>query len=169
MRRGAVSARIQEFLDDLELRYPNQDVEDINSKIARHRLLSWLEERLADLCEALQGVSGHPTLGNLRSSLVEGVDSVFLVMLHALETGDRDAHLYVTQLTDDRNEVMVKIRNAYVDATPALETATRASIYKLIGMTEQTFYLLSKLARELHDTAGPPGEIAPGYVPPPQP
>lgn len=157
----AVLARIQEFLEELELRFPNQDAEDINSKLTRHKLLSWLEERLADLCEGLQGATDSPTLGNLRSSLVEGVDTVFLVMLDALETSDEDLRVTVKQLTDDRSGMIRQIRNSYIDATPLLDDAGRAHVYRLVSMAEQTFYLLSKLAHEIHDSPIVPDASAP--------
>ena len=143
-----VLARIREFLDELEVRYPNQDAEDINLKLTRQKLLSWLEEQLADLCDALQGTAGYPALGNLRTSLVEGVDAVFLVMFHALATNDGDLRLMTKQLTDDRSTMMRKIRDSYLDATPSLDDVERANVYKMMSMTEQVFYLLSKLAHE---------------------
>ena len=159
-----VSARIQEFLAELEVRYPNQDAEDINSKLVRHKLLSWLEERLAELCAALQDTTDPPILGNLRTSLVEGVDTVFLVMLHALETGDEDIHLTLRQLTDDRSEMMRRIRDSYLEAISPLDDAGRANVHKLVSMAEQTFFLLSKLAHDFHDARSLSAESVPAHA-----
>ena len=155
-----VLARIQEFLEDLETRHRSQDSEDINSTLTRHSLLSWLEERMADLCEALRGATDHPTLGSLQTSIVEGVDSVILVMLHALETGEEDFREIEELWTDDRSESMRKIRDCYLDSTSPLDDAERATIYKLLSTTEQVFYLLSKLAHEHPVTSGRLGKSA---------
>ena len=153
-------ARIREFLNDLEVRYPNQDAEDINSKLTRHKLLSWLEEQLADLCEALQGTTDYPALGNLRTSLVEGIDAVLLVMIHSLDPRHEDFRPIVKQLTDEQGETLRKVRDSYLDATPSLDDAARARVYKIASIAEQVFYLLSKVKHELHNSPDLHGESA---------
>ena len=153
-------ARIQEFLNDLEVRYPNQDAEDINSKLTRHKLLSWLEEQLADLCEALQGTTDYPALGNLRTSLVEGIDAVLLAIIHSLDPRHEDLRPIVKQLTGAQGETLRKVRDSYLDAIPPLDDAARARIYKLASTAEQVFYLLSKVKHELHSSPDLHGESA---------
>ena len=155
-----VLARTQEFLDELEARYPNQDTEDINLKLTRQKLLTWLEEQSADLCAELQGTAEYPALGNLRTSLVEGIDAVFLIMIHSLESRHEDLRPFVRQLTDDRSAMMRRIKDTYLNATPSLGDAERTNVYKLMSMTEQTFYLLSKLAHEFDDSPDFSGESA---------
>ena len=155
-----VLARVKEFLDELEARYSNQDAEDINLKLTRQKLLSWLEVQLAELCEGLQGTAEYPALGNLRTSLVEGVDAVILIMCHSLESRHEDLRPTVRQLTDDRSAMMRRVRDSYLDATPSLGDAERANVYKLMSLTDQTFYLLLKLAYEFHDSPDLPGESA---------
>ena len=159
-----VLARIREFLEDLETRHPSQDAEDINSTLTRHNLLSWLEERVTDLCDELQRARDYPPLGTLRTSIVEGVDAVFLVMLHALETGGEGFRDTEELWIDDRSEVMRRIRDFYLDSTSPLGDAERATIYKLLSTTEQVFYLLSKLAQEFRVSPNIPGD--PPVVPP---
>ena len=160
-----LSARIQEFLNDLEVRYPNQDAEDINAKLTRHKLLSWLEEQLADLCEALQGTTDYPALGNLRTSLVEGIDAVLLAMIHSLEPHHEDLRPLVKQLTGVqsetlRGETLRKVRDSYLDAIPSLDDAARARIYKITNIAEQVFYLLSKVKHEFYNSPDLHGESA---------
>ena len=158
-------ARIQEFLNDLEVRYPNQDAEDVNSKLTLHKLLSWLEEQLADLCEALQGTTDYPALGNLRTSLVEGIDAVLLAIIHSLDPRHEDLRPIVKQLTDAqgetlRGETLRKVRDSYLDATPSLDDVARARIYKITSIAEQVFYLLSKVKHEFHSSPDLHGESA---------
>ena len=152
---GELSARILEFLNDLEVRYPNQDPEDINSKLTRHKLLSWLEEQLADLCGALQGTTGYPALGTLRTNLVEGIDAVLLAMIHSLDPRHEDIRPIVKQLTGDQSETLRKVRDSYLNSTTFLDDAARARVYKITNIAEQIFYLLSKVTHEFHNSPDP--------------
>lgn len=153
-------ARTREFLNDLEVRYPNQDAEDINAKLTRHKLLSWLEEQLADLCEALQDMTDYPALGNLRTSLVEGIDAVLVVMIQSLDPRHEDLRPIVKKLTGDRGETLRKVRDSYLDATSSLDDVERASVYKIINIAEQVFQLLSRVTHEFHNSPDLHGEYA---------
>ena len=54
----------------------------------RQELPSWIEEHAASLCTISQSLSKGPGDSVLRASICEGVDAVFLSLLHAIESGD---------------------------------------------------------------------------------
>ena len=148
-----VLSDIEGFLTTLGGRHPMQSVDDHSSMLTRQKLLSWLEEQLATLCEALQALDDQPARGTLRTSLCEGIDAVFLSLLHAIDTGDEDFWTFSKELTGDRSELMRKMRNEYWKTAPPLDDAQHSRVIAITSSVEQIFFLLSKLVKELDDSS----------------
>lgn len=56
--------------------------------LTRQKLPSWIEEQAASLCTMSQSLSNGPGEFAFPASICEGVDAVFLSLLHAIESGD---------------------------------------------------------------------------------
>ena len=138
---------INDFLDDLQAFHPAQGVEDRNSIRNRQKTLSWLEEAMGALCEALAERPDRSALNQFRTSVCESVDSVLLSPVDAMETNDEMTWNIAKQLTGDRGTMMRKVRTQYLEMDPPLEKLELINVLLITNTVEETFYLLSKLDR----------------------
>ena len=140
---------IEEFLVESAGHHPSQSVEDHSSMLTRQKLLSWLEDQVANLCTMLQSLSDRPDDRALRTTICEGVDAVFLSLHYAIESDDDELWPMAKKLVDDRSDLMSNIRRTYRQSGQPLDEAERARIVEITNTVEQIFFLLSKLVREL--------------------
>ena len=145
-----VLSEINDFLSDLQTRHPIQGVEGRNALMSRQKLLSWLEEALGVLCETLLELESRSALHQFRTSISEGVDSVLVALLDALETNDELSWYIARQLTRDRSEIMRKIRNEYLEMDPPLRKSELLNILLITNTVEEVFFLLSKLESDFN-------------------
>ena len=142
-------SEMEEFLVESAGHHPAQSVEDHGSMLTRQKLLSWLEDQVADLCAMLQSLSDRPDDRALRTTICEGVDAVFLSLHTAIESDDDELWSMAKKLVDDRSDLMSNIRRTYRQSGQPLDEAARARIVEITNTVEQIFFLLSKLVREL--------------------
>ena len=147
-----VLSEIDAFLIDMRGRHSAQSNEGRSSMLTRQKLLFWLEEQLAVLCGALRELNEQSALHGLRTSFTEGIDAVLLSMLHAVETGDKDAWKLAKKLTGNRGEQMSTMRRRYLETERFLDDGQRAQLITVTNAAEQTFFLLSKLAQEFENS-----------------
>ena len=87
----------------------------------------------------LQALDDQPARVTLRTSLCEGIDAVFLSLLHAIDTGDEDFWTFSKELTGDRSELMRKMRNEYWKTDPPLDDAQHSRVIAITSSVEQIF------------------------------
>lgn len=158
---GRLLSEIEHFLSALHGHHSTENTEKLSSMLTRQRLLCWLEEQLAALCQALQEVPQHD---NLRASVCEGVDAVFLQLLDAVEDGDSHDWTTAKELTGDRSEMMREIRNKHHSADPSLDNGQRGRVIRITNAVEQIFFLLSKLVHEFDASPSLPLHVPKGEV-----
>ena len=140
-----VLSEINEFLNDLHTIHPLQAVEDRNAMMNRQKLLFWLEDALGVLCETLGEIADRPALDQIRMSMCEGVDSVLLSLVDAIEADDRMSWEMASQLIGDRGAMMRKIRLQYLEMDPPLQELEQINVLLITNAVEEVFFLLSKL------------------------
>lgn len=140
---------IEGFQTELLIRHSPTRVDEHNSMLTRQKLLFWLEEQVAALCESLRGLPEKSELGGLRVSLCEGTDAVFQSLIHAIRTDDRDTWVLATGLAGDRAELMGTIRRKYGTTRRDFADGSRSRVVEATNTAEHVFFLLSKLVREL--------------------
>ena len=96
---------IDEFLTEARLRYPDHEIEAVNSILTQQRLIVWLEEQFAELCTELNELPKGEAAGKLRNALVEGIDAVVLVIADGLANPDPEVRITAKQITGDRSEL----------------------------------------------------------------
>ena len=146
----AVIAEIKEFLADLQTRHPMQDVENRIALMNRHKLLSWLERASAAMCTALLERSDWPALETFQSSICEGVDSVFLCMMDAMEIDDGPSWELASKLVGDRSELMREMRFQYLKMDPPLKKGDLINVFLITNSVVEVFFLLSKLEMDFN-------------------
>lgn len=149
----SVLSETKEFLMELQGGHPLQGVENRNVLVNRQKLLTWLEEAMATLCETLSERSDRPELGSFKASVCEGVDGVFLCMIEAMESGDEQSWVVVSRLTGSRRELMRKSRLQYVEMSPPLPQIDLIDVLLITNGVEEIFFLLSKLEVEFNPYA----------------
>ena len=134
---------------DTEVRHPSRSVERRNSVLSRQKLIAWLEEQFSDLCDSLRELPEGSPLSDLHGSLIEGIDSAFLVFLDAIESDDEDAWFFAGQLIGDRRGVMQEIRARYLQAMPEEGGNQQHDVVRATNCVENIFFLLAQLTSEL--------------------
>ena len=147
-------ADITEFMDDLHALHPAHGVEDQNSLRNRQKFLVWLEDSLGVLCETLADIDDRSTLGQLRSTICEGVDGVVLSFADAMESDDPVDWEFTRKLTGDRSAMMRDIRTRYLQRQPPLPHVDLIHVLLITNSVEETFFLFAKLENDLNPDAG---------------
>ena len=83
-----VLTRMDEFLQDVAHRFPDQAVEDHVAILNRQRLFSGLSEQILEFCRLLHRMAPNTALEVWRMGLVEGIDTVLLVLNDMLNADD---------------------------------------------------------------------------------
>ncbi len=143
-----VLTRIDEFLQELTYRYPDQEIDNQVSMLTRQRLLYALQERILKLCELLYATPRHAHLDQWRTGIIEGIDAVLMVFTDMLTTEDESLFLISEQLMEGRGEVIRKIRHAYLRSGSSLSGDERTNVLRVTSHAEHVFSLLAELAQE---------------------
>ena len=155
-----VILEIDEFLTEARIRYPGREMEAVNSMLAQQRLIVWLEEQFAELCAELNELPNEGATGQLRNVMVDGIDTVVLVIIDGLTSQDPEDWRTAMQLTGDRTEMLRRVRSYYTSEDIPLSDTTHASILKITNTAGEIFFLFSRLTGEIEGTrvlsAAPP-------------
>ncbi len=155
-----VILEIDEFLTEARIRYPGREMEAVNSMLAQQRLIVWLEEQFAELCADLNELPNEGATGQLRNVMVDGIDTVVLVIIDGLTSQDPEDWRTAMQLTGDRTEMLRRVRSYYTSEDIPLSDTTHASILKITNTAGEIFFLFSRLTGEIEGTrvlsAAPP-------------
>lgn len=145
-----VLSEIDGFLTGLQTLNPLQVVEDRNALLSRQKLLFWLNETVAEMCEALGELAGRAELEDFRTSICEGVDSVFLVLADAMNSGEPGAWDQAVGLLGDRGALMRRTRARYLEAVAPMRDADSTAVIRITGAVEEIFVLIPRLAQEMN-------------------
>ena len=107
---GDLLAEIAHFLDELHEAHPMQDVESRNAMMSRHKLLSWMENAVGAMCEALLELKDRPGLEKFRADICEGVNAVFLSVADGMASEDEVCWNVAARLIGDRGTLMHEMR-----------------------------------------------------------
>ena len=151
LRNGvrSVIKEIDEFLAEVGMRNPGHSIEGVNSVIAQQRLITWLEEQFAELCSTLNRLPNEASSGQLRTSLVEGIDAVLLVIIDALNARDAESWSRARELTGDRSELMRRLRGTYLESSSGFDDTVQSNILTATNTAGEIFFLLSRLTQEM--------------------
>ena len=147
---------IDEFLTGARLRYPDHEIEAVNSILAQQRLIVWLEEQFAELCTELNELPKGEAAGQLRNALVEGIDAVVLVIADGLANLDPEVRITAKQITGDRSELFRRIRNDYISRDTSSGDTVHARILKVTNTAGEIFILFSRLAQNMESSSYSP-------------
>ncbi len=143
---------IEEFLTEVRVRHPGYGIDNVNSALAQQRLITWLEEQFAELCEELNVLPNEEGAGHLRAVLVEAIDAVVLIIIDGLNSRDPEDWAMLVQLTGDRTQLLRSLGGHYTDGEWQVDEATQARVVKITNTAGEIFFLFSRLTREIVDS-----------------
>lgn len=146
---------INEFLDEMHAAHPMHRIEDQNNLRNRQKLLAWLENALGTMCETLSDLKERSALVELRATLCEGVDSVLLSILDAMESKNPMSWELTRTLTGDRSQMMRDMRAQSLEWDPPLDHNELAQVLLTTNSIEEAFVLFGKVEQEFDPGPGP--------------
>ena len=152
-----IIGEIDDFLIEMRVRHSGHSVEDVNSILTCQRLIIWMEEQFAEICDALSQLPDGESGQRLRGVMVEGIDVVVLTIIECLNSDNPEDWETAKQLTDDRYEVLQQLRSSYMapDDSPDLSGAFQAKILETTNTAREIFFLLSRFLREMESSPIP--------------
>jgi phosphate:Na+ symporter len=145
---GAVAARTEHFQHDLVNRQLGPDETERLTKLqSRLSLIVYLEDSLRTVTVATESVPLEGRLGALVSTFVEGIDFVLLTMLDALESGEKEPVELLVKITEDRGDLVERIRQEYLAGEGSASAADRAVLLQVTSIFERIIWMTQRLAR----------------------
>ena len=146
---GLLISQIEEFLEEAKTHHPAEWTEHLNSVLVRQRILIWLDEQVVDLCKMLNSVPDRSGLTGLKSSVVEGLDAVLLVIVQeAQAAGDAAEHPFYAARIVDRGGFMRDVRDMYLREDAGLSREERSGLLRITNIVELVFFLLIEFMRQ---------------------
>jgi len=145
---AAVVGRIEQFQHELVDRHLGaEETERLTRLQNRLSLTVYLEDSLRSLMVTTDAVPIEGRLGELVSTFVEGLDFVLMTAVTALETGEREAIEMLVTITEDRGDLMERVRQNYLEESPNVGTADRAVLLQVTSTFERVVWMAQRLGR----------------------
>ena len=153
---GALAEQIEHFQHALvDQRLGTEETERLNKLQNRLSLILYLEDSLRTMTSVTAGVVSASRLGDLVSTFVEGLDFVLMMLVTALETGERERIDLLINITEDRGDLMERIRQSYLADEGSVDARDRAVLLQVTNVFERTIWMTQRLARLLDRNARP--------------
>lgn len=145
---AAVVARIEQFQHDLvDRQLGPEESERLTRLQNRLSLTVYLDDSLRALTATTESVPLEGRLGELVSTFVEGLDFVLMSAVEALESGDPAQVAMLIEITEDRGDLMERIRQNYLADAPSVGPADRAVLLQVTSIFERVIWMTQRLAR----------------------
>ena len=111
------------------------------------------------MCEMLADIDDRSAIGQLRTSVCECVDGVFLPLVDAAGSGDPMNRAVAKRPTGDRSEMVrgVQARNLHQD--PPLPKMFLINVLLVTNSVEEAFFLCSKIESEFDPATDSPSHV----------
>jgi phosphate:Na+ symporter len=138
-----VTAEIDEFLAELLNRVTDRDAMDrILNFRARNRLLADLQQSTHELDGLLRPLLEIESVSKLGHSIIESLDFIFLALLDAVKTEDRqDSELFM-QMTADNSGVMEHVRQDFLARGSEFSPQLHELLFSATSLFERVNWLL---------------------------
>jgi hypothetical protein len=114
------------------------------------RAIDGVERSLLELTVTLSTLLETESLGSLPSSIMEGVDTVALVLQDlANDGGDTFSLQLLAQITEDADGVMRKVRQYYLASETGGSQERRMTLLRLTNQTERVIWQMGEMGQFL--------------------
>jgi phosphate:Na+ symporter len=148
-----IDNQIGDFLHELSGQIQGSEAfEELNRILKLQRAIEGVERSLLDLTVTLATLNEIETLGSLPGSIIEGIDTVALVLQDLATDGcDPDGLMVLAKITEDADGVMRKVRQYYLASEISSGQAKRMTLLRLTNMTERVIWQMGELGQLLPD------------------
>jgi phosphate:Na+ symporter len=147
----SLDKQIAEFLNELSGSIQGSEAfEELNRILKLQRAIDGVERSLLDLAVTLARLLATDSLGSLPASIIEGVDTVALVLQDIATDGAEPYSLKVlAQITEDADGVMRKVRQYYLTSETGSAQAQRMTLLRLTNLTERVIWQMGEMGQFL--------------------
>jgi DNA-binding ferritin-like protein len=147
---SSVVNEIQNFLTDLvEERTSPHSSERLLAIQNKQSIIVSIEENLYNLVRTLDQSPCNPAARSLVQNLIEGLDTILLTAIDAMDNADDSTAELLKNITQDRGSTMERIRNTYLSGESALDMQSKATLLYVTNLFERTVWMLNRLSRLL--------------------
>lgn len=147
---GTMIDRIEAFQHELVNRdLGPAETERLTRLQSRLGLIVYIEDGLRSLVAVTESVPLEGRLGNLVSTFVEAVDFVLLALLDALEAQGGAPLEMLTRITEDRGDLMERVRQKYLANEDGVGKQDRAILLQVTSVFERVVWMAQRLARQI--------------------
>jgi phosphate:Na+ symporter len=129
---------------------------------SRLSLIVYLEESLRTLTVATESVPAEGRLRGLVSSFVEGLDFVMMTLIDATSSDDPDARALLATITEDRGDLVERIRRQYLTDETGVGSAERGLLLQVTSTFERVVWMVQRLSRLIEIRQGTDAPLAVG-------
>lgn len=148
----SILKQIDSFATDLlDQNHSRGALERIIRAQTRSGVFHSLDESLFSLAELAGQASNSPTLGGLSARLIEGLHTVLVTAVEALESPTAANREILLRLTSDRGDLIERIRRAVLRAEPTLGAEEQKTLFAITSLFERIVWLLRQLGSTLEE------------------
>ena len=152
MRQANLSLheQIERALEELVNRHPDPGLSGLLlARLELGKTLQAVEDSLRTFAERSPGVGASAPLRTLGSGMVEALDGILLTAVEASREPGGEELAWLLRLTDDRSEMMERVRRQYLSAESALNLDEKATLQHLTGLFERLVWLFRQIGQNL--------------------
>ncbi len=147
---SSVVNEIQNFLTDLvEQRTSSYSSERLLAIQNKQSILVSIEENLYNLVKTLDQSPCNPAARSLVQNFIEGLDTILLTAIDAVDNADNSTTELLKNITQDRGITMERIRSTYLSGESELDMQSKATLLYITNLFERIVWMLNRLSRLL--------------------
>jgi hypothetical protein len=142
--------QIERALEELVNRHPDPGLSGrLLARLELGKTLRALEDSLRSFAERAPDTGASAPLRTLGASMVEALDGILLTALEASRAPEGEEMEWLLRLTDDRSEMMDRVRREHLSTENALSRDEKATLLHLTGLFERIVWLFRQVGQNL--------------------
>lgn len=151
---ASVLKQVEGFTTDLlDQNHSRGSLERVVRLQSRNSQLFALNDSVQSLVKLAETTRRSSNLASLCNRIVEGMHLLLLTAVDTLETPDAANREILQKLTDDRGDLVDRIRRTVLRNEPVLEAADQQTLFNLTSLFERIVWQLRRLEATLEDEA----------------
>ena len=147
---GSVAREVQNFLADLVNRPLTREASGHLLRLERRLALTMaLSENVFGLVQTIECNQVSPRLAPLLHNIVEAIATLLLSTVDAVQTGDAMDIELLQRMTEDRGDMMERLRRAYINAERELAHQDRATLFYITSLFERGTWIMRQISLSL--------------------
>jgi phosphate:Na+ symporter len=112
----------------------------------RHSVIASIEDNVYQMVETIDHTEHSMALQNLIHSVVEGLHTVLLTTVDAMESSEGFEVDLLISITEDRGSLIERIRKSYLNSEETLESQDKSMLFHVTSLYERIVWLIRRWA-----------------------